>query len=82
MPYVPVEQSSTVDPRVLCPKRITGKTQSQSENERKRPVPVTDSGTFTTPEVSDEDLWDLLLEVLPPDGSTIRGEKAQHKINQ
>jgi len=31
---------------------------------------VTDSATFTTPEASDEDLGDLLLEVLPPDGST------------
>jgi hypothetical protein len=32
---------------------------------------ATDSATFTTPEASDEDLGDLLLEVLPPDGSTI-----------
>jgi len=32
---------------------------------------VTDSATFTTPEAGDEDLGDLLLEVLPPDGSTI-----------
>ena len=27
--------------------------------------------TFTTPEASDEDLGDLLLEVLPGDGSTM-----------
>ena len=32
---------------------------------------MTDSATFTTPETGDEDLGDLLLEVLPPDGSTI-----------
>jgi hypothetical protein len=32
---------------------------------------VTDSATFTTPEASDEDLGDLLLDVLPPDGSTV-----------
>jgi len=43
----------------------------RGENGWKRPVPVTDSATFTTPEAGDEDLGDLLLEVLPPDGSTI-----------
>jgi len=32
---------------------------------------VTDSAIFTTPEASDEDMGDLLLEVLPGDGSTI-----------
>jgi len=32
---------------------------------------VTDSATFTTPEAGNEDLGDLLLQVLPPDGSTI-----------
>jgi len=36
---------------------------------------VTDSATFTTPEAEDEgtgeDLGDLLLEVLPGDGTTI-----------
>jgi hypothetical protein len=32
---------------------------------------MTDSATFSTPEASDEDLGDLLLEVLPGDGSTI-----------
>jgi hypothetical protein len=30
-----------------------------------RPVPVTDSATFNTPEANDEDLGDLLL-VTPP----------------
>jgi hypothetical protein len=32
---------------------------------------VTDSANFTTPEAGDEDLGDLLLEVLPGDGSTM-----------
>jgi hypothetical protein len=33
---------------------------------------VTDSATFTTPEAGDEEeLGDLLLEVLPGDGSTM-----------
>ena len=42
---------------------------------RKCPFKVTDSATFTTPEVGDEDtgedLGGLLLEVLPSDGSTM-----------
>ena len=45
---------------------------SCSENGHKRPVPVT-SATFTTPEADEDeelDLSDLLLEVLPGDGST------------
>ena len=42
------------------------------ENGRKRPNPVTDSATFTTPEAGDEEeLGDLLVEVLPGDGSTM-----------
>jgi hypothetical protein len=50
------------------------------ENEWKRPVPVTDLATFTTPAAGDEDLGDLLLEVLPPDGSIIRCKStAQNK---
>jgi len=32
---------------------------------------VNDSARFATPEASDEDLGDLLLEVLPGDGSTM-----------
>ena len=32
---------------------------------------MTDSAAFTTPEASGDDLGDLLLEVLPPDGSTM-----------
>jgi hypothetical protein len=41
------------------------------DNGRKRPVQVTESATFTIPEAGEEELSDLLLEVLPPDGSTI-----------
>ena len=71
-PYVTVEQSSTL--RVCWRHEVSAKQAercSYSENGHKRPVPVTDSATFTTPEAGDEDLGDLLLEVLPPDGSTI-----------
>jgi len=32
---------------------------------------VTDSATFTTPEADEEELGDLLVEVLPGDGSTM-----------
>ena len=39
--------------------------------------PVTDSAAFATPEASDEDLGDLLLEVLPGDGSTIGNQSAR-----
>jgi len=45
------------------------------KNVRKCPFKVTDSATFATPEADDEetgeDLGDLLLEVLPGDGSTM-----------
>jgi hypothetical protein len=40
---------------------------------------MTDSATFTTPEASDEDLGDLLLEVPPPAGSTIPPRSNYHK---
>jgi hypothetical protein len=43
---------------------------------------VTDSATFTTPEASDEDLGDLLLEVLPPDGSTIGNMSAREALGR
>jgi hypothetical protein len=36
---------------------------------------VTNSATFTTPDAGEEDLGDLLLEVLPPDGSTMGNNK-------
>ena len=44
------------------------------------PVPVTDSAGFATPQVDDEeDLGDLLLEVLPGDGSTM-GNQSAHDL--
>jgi hypothetical protein len=42
---------------------------------------VTDSATFTTPEASDEDLGDLLLEVLPPDGKHDERQKGKREVN-
>jgi hypothetical protein len=41
------------------------KPSPRGKNRVQRLTPVTDSATFTTPEASDEDLGDLLLEVLP-----------------
>ena len=43
---------------------------------------MTDSATFTTPEASDEDLGDLLLDVLPPDGSTIGNLSAREALSR
>ncbi len=43
---------------------------------------MTDSATFTTPEASDEDLGDLLLEVLPGDGSTIGNMSAREALGR
>ena len=47
---------------------------------------ATDSATFTTPEVGDEvtgeDLGDLLLEVLPGDGSTIGNLSAREALSR
>jgi hypothetical protein len=43
---------------------------------------VTDSATFTTPEAGDEDLGDLLLEDLPPDGSTIGNLSAREALGR
>jgi len=37
---------------------------------------MTDSATFTTPEEDEEDLGDLLLEVLPGEGSKIENHVA------
>ena len=45
-------------------------------------APVTDLATFTTPEAGDEDLGDLLLEVLPPDGSTIGNLSAREALSR
>jgi hypothetical protein len=43
---------------------------------------VTDSAIFTTHEASDEDLGDLLLEVLPGDGSTIGNLSAREALSR
>jgi len=43
---------------------------------------VTDSATFTNSEAGDEDLGDLLLEVLPPDGSTIGNQSAREALSR
>ena len=59
-----------------------GKTKSTGENGFKRPVPVTDSAPFTTPEAGDKSLVDLLLEVLPPDGSTMRSLSAREALSR
>jgi len=53
------------------------KRSASGENRGKRLTPVTDTATITTTEASDEDLGDLLLEVLPTDGSTIRNMSAR-----
>lgn len=45
-------------------------------------LPVSDSATFTTPEASEEDLGDLLLEVLPPDGSTMGNLSAREALSR
>jgi hypothetical protein len=43
---------------------------------------MTDSATFTTPEASDEDLGDLLLEVRPGDGSTMGNQSAREALSR
>ncbi len=43
---------------------------------------MTDSATFTTPEAGDDDLGDLLLEVLPPDGSNIGNLSAREALSR
>jgi type I restriction enzyme M protein len=43
---------------------------------------VTGSATFTTTEASDEDLGDLLLEVLPGDGSTMGNLSAREALSR
>ncbi|MEB3168284.1 MAG: hypothetical protein VKK97_06065, partial [Synechococcaceae cyanobacterium] len=43
---------------------------------------MADSATFTTPEASDDDLGDLLLEVLPGDGSTIGNLSAREALSR
>jgi hypothetical protein len=68
---VPVEQASRVDRRRSMRPLHNGQNPvPEGKLEIRHPVPVTDSATFTTPEACEDDLGDLLLEVLPPDGST------------
>lgn len=43
---------------------------------------MTDSATFTTPGADEEDLGDLLLEVLLPDGSTIGNLSAREALGR
>jgi type I restriction enzyme M protein len=43
---------------------------------------VTDSATFTTPDAGEAELSDLLLEVLPPDGSTIGNQSAREALSR
>jgi type I restriction enzyme M protein len=43
---------------------------------------VTDSAILITPEANDEDLGDLLLDVLPPDGSTIGNLSAREALSR
>jgi hypothetical protein len=45
-------------------------------------APVTDSATFTTPEASDEDLGDLLLDVLPGDASTLGNQSGREALSR
>jgi hypothetical protein len=43
---------------------------------------VTDSAIISTPEASGEDLGDLLLEILPPDGSTMGNLSAREALSR
>ena len=43
---------------------------------------MTDSANFTTPEAGDEDLGDLLLEILPGDGSTMGNLSAREALSR
>ena len=43
---------------------------------------MTDSAILATPEAVDEDLGDLLLDVLPPDGSTIGNLSAREALSR
>jgi hypothetical protein len=61
---------------------LPSKPSLADDNGRKRPVPVTDSATFNTPEAGEEELSDLLLEVLPPDGSTSGNLSAREALGR
>jgi type I restriction enzyme M protein len=44
------------------------------------PIPLANSAIFPSPEAADEDLGDLLLDVLPHDGSTIGNLSAREAL--
>lgn len=44
------------------------------------PIPLANSAIFPSPKAVDEDLGDLLLDVLPPDGSTIGNLAAREAL--
>jgi hypothetical protein len=44
--------------------------------------PVTDSAIYSASEASDEDLGDLLLDVLPPEGSTMGNASAREALSR
>ena len=44
------------------------------------PIPLANSAIFPSPEAADEELGDLLLDVLPPDGSTIGNLSAREAL--
>jgi hypothetical protein len=44
------------------------------------PIPLANSAIFPSPKAADEDLGDLLLDVLPPDGSTIGNLSAREAL--
>jgi hypothetical protein len=66
----------------MRPLHKEAKPSPRGNNGRRHPPPVTDSATFTTPEASDEDLGDLLLDVLPPDGSTMGNLSARDALSR
>jgi hypothetical protein len=66
----------------MRPLHKEAKPSPRGNNGRRHPPPVTDSATFTTPEASDEDLGDLLLDVLPPDGSTLGNMTAREALSR
>ena len=45
------------------------------------PIPLANSAIFPSPEAADEELGDLLLDVLPPDGSTIGNLAAREALS-
>ena len=45
------------------------------------PIPLANSAIFPSPEAADEDLGDLLLDLLPPDRSTIGNLSAREALS-